>query len=134
DPAVLLRRDSLVEFDPEADHGEALTRRDSERDEVVPDLRADGDQRRRSRGEPALQEPEEERAKRSEVAAENVTVEGVDDDRRSLRSCEERRDPSDRAGLGGVRVEDLRAFAPDQPREPERGDEVAQRGDFATQL
>ena len=62
DPAVLRGRDSLVELDPESNHGEPLPRRDTEGDEVVTHLGTDRDECSRSRGEPTLQEAEEERA------------------------------------------------------------------------
>ena len=41
---------------------------------------------------------------------------------------------SDGAGLGRVRVEDLRSYAPDQACEPEGRDQVAQRRDLAAEL
>ena len=67
---------------------------------------------------------------RAEVPAQDVSVERVDDDRpRSSR--EERREPSDRAGLRRVRVDDVRADVAQDPREPERRDEVVHRGQLA---
>ena len=50
-------------------------------DELVPHLGADGDEHVRAAGEVPLDLPEERRPARPEVALEDVSVEGVDDDR-----------------------------------------------------
>ena len=50
------------------------------------------------------------------------------------RACEDRRDAADGPGLRGVRVQDLRPLLPDQPREPDRRDEVAERRDLPAEL
>ena len=110
---------SLLELDPEPHDGELLARRDSEPDEVVAHLGADRDERVGSAGEPALEQPEAERAQRAEVPAQHVAVEGVHDDRRTRVTREERRHAPDRPGLRRVRVQDRRPLAPDQLREPE---------------
>jgi hypothetical protein len=55
---VLFAGDALVELDAEPDHHEALARRDAQGDEIVTHLRTDGDQSCRTRGEPALEQPE----------------------------------------------------------------------------
>ena len=48
---------------------------------------------------------------RAEVAAQHVAVEGVHDDRRPRVAGEQRGDAADRAGLRGVRVQDVRPLA-----------------------
>src|SRR5207248_9166575 len=73
--AVSVRTDTAVELDAEPDDRELLRRRDAEPDEVVPHLRADGDERSRPPGEPALEQAEETGAQRPEVAAQDVAVE-----------------------------------------------------------
>src|SRR5438132_1693635 len=83
---------SFDELDPEADDDEALGGRDLQRHEVVAHLRADCDQGRRPAGEPAFEEAEEQRTHRPEVAAQDVPVERVHDDRRLAPAGEERRD------------------------------------------
>ncbi len=73
--------DPLLELDPEADDDEPLRRRDAEPDEVVAHLRAHGDERVGAAGEQALEQPEAALLQRAEVAAQDVAVERVDDDR-----------------------------------------------------
>ena len=132
--AAVRRPDALVELDPEPHDGELLRRRDAEPDEVVPYLRAHGDEHRRVAREDPLEPAEEPRAERPEVAAQDVAVEGVDDDRRPRAPRQQRSHPPDRAGLRGVRVQDRWSLAPDQRRESERREHVAKRGDLAPEL
>src|SRR5437867_4286911 len=80
--AVLLDAHAVAELDPQADDRELLTRSDAEAYEVVAHLGRDGDERRRHPGEPALEQRERVRAQRPEVAAQDVSVKRVDDDRR----------------------------------------------------
>ena len=115
-PRLRRRVDALLELDAEADHGELLPRRDAERDEVVAHLGAHRDERRRRGGEAPLEHPEEAGADGAEVAAQDVAVEGVHDDRRPCVTREQRRRAADGAGLRGVRVEDVRPQPADQPR------------------
>ena len=69
-------------------------RRDAERDEVVAHLRADGDEARRRAREPPLDRRGSAAvASRAEVAAQDVAVEGVDDDRRPRVAGERARRP-----------------------------------------
>ena len=47
---------------------------------------------------------------------------------------EQRGEPADRAGLGGVGVQDVRSLLADDPGEPEGGDQVVHRRDLAMQV
>ena len=80
--AVGLGRDALVQFDAEPNDDETLPGSDTEGDQVVANLGADSDQSSRANGEPAFEQPEEERANGPEVTPEDVAVERVHDDRR----------------------------------------------------
>ena len=125
---------TIVELDAQADHDEALGRRNAETDQIVTHLRAHGDQCRRAGGEPALEQTEEQRANRAEVTAEDVAVERVDDDRGSPGAGKPRGNSPDRSGLCRVRVQDLRALLSDQPRQPDRRGEIPDRRDLAAEL
>ena len=59
--------------------------RDAERDELVPHLGADGDERVGDAGERRLDRAEHARPERAEVPAQDVAVERVDDDRGGAR-------------------------------------------------
>ena len=61
-------------------------------------------------------------------------MEGVHDDRRPGAPGEQRGDAADRAGLRGVRVEDVRPLLADDPREAEGGEQVADRRDLPVQV
>ncbi len=78
-------------------------------------------------GEPPLEQAEDARPEAAEVAAEHVAVERVDDDRRPAAAGEERRDAADRAGLGGVRVQDRRPLGTDDPGKAHGREQVAHR-------
>jgi hypothetical protein len=93
-------------------NGEPTGRGDAERDEVVADLRAHGDERGRAR-EDALGESERTFLPRPEIAAQDVAVERVDADLRLPRR--ERGDPPDRPCLRRVRVQDIRAALAQNP-------------------
>ena len=131
---AVVQRDALRELDPEPDDGEAVAGSDAERDEVVPDLRADRDQLRRRAREQTLEQAEARAADRIEVAAEHVPVERVDDDRRPRGSREQRSESADRSGLGGVRVQDVRPRLADQLHEAGDRPCVAQQRDLALKL
>ena len=124
----------LLERNPETDHDELLVRRDPELDELVPHLRADRHEHVGGPRERSLHLPEERGATRVEVALEDVSVEGVEDDGRPSAAREERRGSSDRSRLRGVRVEDVRPLAPDQLRDPEDGARVVEDRDLALEL
>ena len=105
-----VRRDALVELDPEADDDEPLGRRDPERDQVVADLRADGDQRvvprasqRSSRRKTRVGTGRSSRAARGRGRCARRSA--------AVTAGEQRGDAADRARLGGVRVQDVRALA-----------------------
>ena len=73
-------------------------------------------------------------AQRAEVAAQDVAVEGVDDDRRRRVARDDGGEPADRARLGRVRVQDLRPQLADQRGDVVDGAEVAKRRDLPVQL
>ena len=77
DPTTL-----AASVDPEADDRELLGRRDAKRDEVVAHLGADGDQPVVACEPPARAGGRASVRSRAEVAAQDVAVEGVHDDRR----------------------------------------------------
>ena len=104
--------------------------RDAQPDELVADLGADGDQAVGRAGEDRLDRAEHERARPPEVAAEDVPVERVHHDG-SARPGEQRGSAPDGAGLGGVRVDDVRLDPPDDPRQPPRGDGIADGRELA---
>ena len=99
---------ALLELDPEPDDGELLRRRDAERTRSSRTCGLTAISAVVTPREPALEQAERRRAQRVEVAAQDVAVEGVDDDRRPRVAGEERRDPADGAGLRRVRVQDVR--------------------------
>src|SRR5207253_3972680 len=82
----------------------------------------------------ALEREEEPGADRIEVAAEDVSVEGVHDHRRPSRPREDRREPAHRSGLRRVRMEDLRALAADHACDADGRQQIAERRDLAAQL
>ena len=101
-------------------------RRDADRDELVAHLGADGDRGHRSRARGRARSSRyASLLRRAEVALERVAVERVDDDRGARRARRGGRPPADRAGLGGVRVEHVRALLSDQPREVTDGRRIA---------
>ncbi len=133
-PGLRRRVDALLELDTKADHGELLPRCDAERDEVVADLRAHRDERRRRGRERPLEHPEEAGADRPEVAAEDVAVEGVHDDRRACVTGEQGGRAADSARFRGVRVQDVRTQPADERGKPVRGPEIVQRRDLAVEI
>ena len=84
--------------------------------------------------ERALDQPVRLLLRRAEVALQRMAVERVDDDRRARRAGEAGGDAPDRARLGGMRVEDMRALLSDQLDEPPDGADIAERRDLALQL
>jgi hypothetical protein len=131
DPVEL---DTFTNLDAEAEDGELLRRSHAESDEVVAHLGADRDEHRRPPCERPLQDAERRRRRTAEVATQHVAVERVHDHRGAGRPRGESRDASDRARLGGVRVEDRRSLATDERGKPDDRAQVAQGGDLAVQL
>ena len=89
-PATHLRRvavedDARLELDPEPHDRELALGRHPKPDELVAHLGADGDQPIGDSRQSSLDHAEEERSRRSEVPAEHVAVERVDDDRPPAR-------------------------------------------------
>src|SRR5207244_11476437 len=115
-PQTVVGGHAVGQLDAQADDGEALARRDAERDEVVPHLWADGDEGGRRPGQQALEQAKPCGARGVEVAPEDMAVEGVDDDRGTRAAREEGGEATDGTGLRGMRVEDLRPLAADQTR------------------
>ena len=74
------------------------------------------------------------RPSRVEVAAQDVPVEGVHDDRRPASPASSGGGAADRACLRGVGVEDVRADAPDQPHDGGDRERVEDRRDFTVQV
>ncbi len=133
-PVVLVRggvAEALLERDAEPDDCELLARRNSELHELVPDLGADRDEHVGRARERLLDAAEDRRSGWTEVALEDVSVKGVDDDGRARVAGEDRRRAGDRAGLRRVRVEDVRTLAPDQRRYGERRAHVVDRRHLA---
>ena len=124
----------LRELDPEPDDCEPRRWRDADCDELVPHLRADGDESVGIAREAALDPPVGALAKRVEFAQQHVTVEGVDDDRWTRIAHEAGREPARRARLCGVGVEHVRSLSPDQLPKPPDGAQVVERRDLAPQF
>ena len=120
--SVAVEGDARLELDTEADDRELRPGRDPESDELVPHLGAHRDQAVADARERRLDRTKQHRARAPEVAAQDMPVEGVDDDG-PLRAREHRRRAPDRARLRRVRVDDVRPDAPDELREPPGGDE-----------
>jgi hypothetical protein len=125
---------SRLEVEAEADDGDLRRRGDPEIDEVVAHLRADGDERVARAGEPLLELAERLGLGGAEVAAEHVPVEGVHDHLRAGGAGHHRREPADGAGLGGVRVEDVRPDLADDAQQAARRDRVGQGRDLPLEL
>ena len=102
-------RRSRVEVEAVPHDDELRRGRDAVPDQIVPHLVADRDQARRSiRANAALDEAEDALAPWVEVPAQYVAVVFVDDRARTRASASGRsRDAPDRAGLGGMRVDDV---------------------------
>ena len=121
---VAVEPHARLELDPEPDDRELLVRRDVECDELVAHLGAHRDQAVGGAREHRLDGAEHQRPERPEVPAQDVAVEGVDDDR-APRAGEERRGAADRPRLGRVGVDDVRTELADEVRELERGKRVS---------
>jgi len=93
------------------DHGKLRTRCDSERDEVVPDLHADGDQPVGCVGKCPFEQPVEEFSPAVEVPTQDVTVVRVHDDARPGIAREQGGHAPGAAGFRRVRVQHVRALA-----------------------
>ena len=93
------------QIEPVRHDREARGGRHAERNEVVTDLLAHGDQDIGRAGEDSFGEPKDALATGVEIAAEHVAVVGVDDRARSVVAGDECSDPTRCARLGRVRVE-----------------------------
>ena len=127
-------REPLVEVEPEPDDGDLLRRSDAERDEVVADLRA----RRRSARRCSARTPARPSGRPRSSPARNSRA------GRGRGTCgrppSAGRDPAsfaasrpDRAGLRGVRVEDVRTEPPNQGQELAGGTQIVERRDLPLQ-
>ena len=86
---LLVGRAPVGEIEAVRNDGEALRRGDAEADEIVPYLVADGDEPSRRVREQPLDPAEDALPAAAEVAAEDVTVIGVDDGPRPSPPCGE---------------------------------------------
>ena len=129
-----LDADSPLEIEAEPDDRDPLRGRDSEPHEIVANLRADRDERIGDGREAPLDPNEGRRLRGPEVAAEHVTVIGVDDDRRPRRARQHGCRPPDGPGLGRVGVEDVRPEITDQGPQAANGRRVDERGDLPLEL
>ena len=117
------------EVEPERHHGKALTRRHAELGELVADLLGHRDQPVGTAREEALDLQEERVAPAGEVAAERVTVEGVDEDGPPAGpEGEQDGEPPERPCLRRVRVHDARLPGTERAHQGAQGDEIVRAG------
>src|SRR3990172_3765348 len=125
---------SALEVDPEANDLELRARANTEVNELVADVRRNGDENVRLPGQSLLDELERGGAHRVEVPPQNVPVAGVHDDRGRLEAAESGSHPAYSACFGRMGVNDLRPQRSDQPDQPPDGNRVVERGQLPTQL
>lgn len=117
-PAALRRAGERLEVEAERHHGHLVRPPDAEREEIRSHAVAHGQDAVRAVGERALDGEKRARLRGREVAVEHVAVEGVHANR---DAGEDRCQPPEHPGLGGVRVDQVR------PLRAQQSDEVGER-------
>ncbi len=113
-----------LEVQAQPDDVESLGSADFHIEQVLSDSRGDGDQPSRDTSQRPLDSNERARACCGKVPAEDVAVKRMDDD---WNAREKRRQSSQRAGLGRMRVHDVRPFVSHQSNQSLEHDCVANR-------